>query len=100
MSKEYGKLISPVLAEIHDSLWEIDARESNEPYNYTEDAIRSALKITMSVSMDRLWKNQEEANTPMEDRSLQAELLGLDLKQLFEKHLGIDTHKLYGEKKK
>lgn len=100
MSKEYGKNISPILEEIADSLWEIDARDNQEPYEYSDEAFASALKIMMSVSMDILWKNQEKDNTPFNIRKKQATKLGEDLAKLISDNLNIDTKKLYELKKK
>lgn len=95
MSKEYGKNITPILDEIADAMWEIDARENVEPYEYGEHALRSASKIMMSVCMDKLWAKQESENTPFEERCQQAEALGHDLRQLVKKNLNIDPHNFY-----
>jgi hypothetical protein len=98
MSKEYGKSISPILEEIADALWEIDAREMAQPYEYSENAFRASLKIMMSVAMDRLWDNQEKFETPKEDRLLQAEKLGNDFRKLFKENLNVDTTKMWRKK--
>ena len=95
MSKIAGFNLTPVLEEIHDTLWEIDARKNQEPYEFGDTAVRSALKILMCVTMDKLWANQELTNMPIEEREKQAMELGQAYKDLFKKHLGIDTHKLY-----
>lgn len=98
MSKYYGEHISPVLKEIHDTLWEIDARELNEPYEYSPEALPAASKIFMSVCMDRLWLNQNKSDAPIEDRLAQAENMGEDLRQFMIKHLGVDPKDFYGKK--
>lgn len=95
MSAEYGKQISPVLAEIADTLWEIDARGLQAPYGYSEEGFRGALKIFMSVCMDKLWANAEANETPQEDRELFVLRLGSDLRELMMEHLNVDTTKLY-----
>lgn len=95
MSQQFGKSISPILEEIHDALWEIDSRELEQPYCYPKEAIPAASKIFMSVCMDKLWENQEKNDTPMEDRMLQAEEMGKDLRSFMIQHLGIDSASFY-----
>ena len=99
MSKFYGEQISPVLKEIHDTLWEIDARHLQEAYEYTPDALPSASKIFMSVCMDRLWLNQNKNGVSLEDRLTQAEKMGEDLRQFMIKHLNVDPTEFYEKKK-
>lgn len=99
MSKFYGEQISPVLKEIHDALWEIDARHLQEAYEYSPDALPSASKIFMSVCMDRLWLNQNKNDVSLEDRLTQAEKMGEDLRQFMIKHLNVDPTEFYEKKK-
>lgn len=92
MSKEYGKQITPILEEISDSLWEIDAREHQEPYGYGSSALNSASKIMMSVCMDRMWSDFEKLDTRLEARLNIVEAFGNDFRQLIKTHLGVDMH--------
>ena len=95
MSKYYGKQISPILAEIAEGMWEIDARELQQPYEYAETALADATKIFMSVAMDKLWANAEAEGWTMEQRSERAEALGEGLRAFIKEHLGVDSHDFY-----
>lgn len=95
MSRKYGRDISPVLKEIHDALWEIDSRDIREPYDFAPEALPSAAKIFMAVCMDELWLKQEANETPFEDRLMQAENMGNNLREFMEKHLDVDSTKFY-----
>lgn len=95
MSKEYGKNITPILEHIANGMWEIDASEILQPYEYGEVALRAASKIMMSVCMDKLWAKQEAENASREERYAQATALGNDFRKLIKKHLGVDPHDFY-----
>lgn len=95
MSRKYGKDISPILKEIHDALWEIDSRDNIAPYDFAPEALPSAAKIFMTVCMDELWLKQEANETPLEDRLMQVENMGNDLREFMFKHLNVDSTKFY-----
>ena len=95
MSKYFGEQISPILAEIADSLWEIDAREYQEPYEYADRVLADASKIFMSVCMDTFWKLAETEKWSLDERSERAQAMGQDLRDFIKKHLGIDSHDFY-----
>jgi len=92
MSKYYGSKMTPVLREISDSLWEIDAREGQEPYEYGETALNSAVKIMMSVGFDRMWSDFEALDTDIDSRLTLAKDFGTEFRMLIIKHLGVDMH--------
>jgi len=92
MSKYYGAKITPVLKEVSDSLWEIDAREHQQPYEYGETALNSAVKIMMSVGFDRMWSDFEALDTDKESRLNLVEDFGAELRMLIIKHIGVDMH--------
>ena len=95
MSKYYGKQISPILAEIAEGMWEIDARELQQPYEYAETALADATKIFMSVAMDKFWANAEAEGWTMEQRSERVQALGDGLRAFIKEHLGVDSHEFY-----
>ena len=95
MSKYYGENVSIILVEIAEALWDIDARENQEPYEYTPEAIRAVSKIMMSTAMDRLWYLQEKNNATPAERIKQVTDMAEDLKEFYKKHLDIDTRMLY-----
>ncbi len=97
MSKYFGEQISPILAEIADSLWEIDARELQESYEYADRALADASKIFMSVCMDAFWKRAEAEKWSLEERSKRVQAMGNDLREFMKKHLDIDSHDFYKE---
>lgn len=92
MSKHYGEHITPLLKELSDSFWEIDAREGREPYEFGDSALNSAAKIFSAVVLDRLWLNQERDDVPLEERLSQAQSMGEDIRQFILTHLGVDMH--------
>ena len=54
-----GIKLSPILKEIEYTLWEFEANNSNQRPQYTDEALRSALKIFMSVKKKSpvlMWK--------------------------------------------
>ena len=89
-----GKKISPILSEIEDTLWEYEAAGGTKP-EYTIDGFRGAIKIFMSVLMDKIWELQEEEGIPMEDRVKMVEKAGKDVRELVKTYTDIDTHDLY-----
>lgn len=100
MSKYFGEQISPVLAVIADSMWEIDARECQEPYEYADRALADASKIFMSVCMDTFWKLAETEKWSLDERSERVQAMGKELRGFIKKHLGVDPHDFYkGEEK-
>jgi len=96
-NKTLGEKISPVLKEIHDTLWEHEARSgiNNIKPNYTEDGFRSAVKIFTSAMMDKMYDYQEEKQIKMEDRMILVEQLGKHIHELVKESTGIDMHEYY-----
>lgn len=92
MSNYYGEQITPVLNEISDALWEIDSREFQFPYGYGDSALNSAVKIMMSVGMDRMWANFEKDETSEKDRLRLVEEFGSSFRDMIKTHLGVDMH--------
>ena len=93
MSRYYGEQITPILKEVSDTLWEIDARDNVQPYEYGATALNSASKIMMSVCMDRMWAKWEKEKIPIEERLERVSAFGNEFRELIQKHLGVDMHK-------
>lgn len=89
-----GKKLSPVLVEIEDTLWEFEANSGTKP-EYTIDGFRSAIKIFMSVLMDKVWELQNNEKIPMEQRIEMVTKLGNDVRELVKTYTDIDTVDLY-----
>ena len=89
-----GEKLSPILEEIEGTLFEFEAEDLGQPL-YTEGGFRAAVKIFMSVVMDRLWNMQELTDMTLDERLDMTEEAGLDIKKLIMKYTGIDTHTLY-----
>ena len=89
-----GGKLSPILEEIEGTLFEFEAEDLGQPL-YTEGGFRAAVKIFMSVVMDRLWNMQELTDMTLDERLDMTEEAGLDIKKLIMKYTGIDTHTLY-----
>ena len=86
--------LEPILLEIEDCLWEDDAKEqgANE---YSDQAFRAAMKIFMSITMDKVWAEQCRKQMIQEDKEKQVAWLGDELYKLIKHTTGIDTKKLY-----
>lgn len=95
MSKYFGKEISPILIEIADALWEIDARPLQEPYEFSDEAYRAICKIFMSGCVDQFWALAEKKDWSQDEREKRVAELGNDLRQFTIKHLEIDPHDFY-----
>ena len=89
-----GEKISPILVEIEDTLWEFEAFVGTKP-NYTNDGFRAAIKIFMSVLMDKIWELQQDEKINMDDRVKMVEQAGKDLRQLIKTYTDVDTLTLY-----
>ena len=89
-----GKRISPVLESIEDALWEWESGANGRP-EYTDEGFRSAVKIFISVMMDRIWELQEDESLEMDDRVAMVEKCGNDVRNLIKTYTNIDTFNFY-----
>lgn len=89
-----GEKLSPILAEIEQTLWESEFNSPIKP-NYTIIGFRGAVKIFISVLMDKIWELQEDEKIDLEDRKNMAEKCGQEVRELVKRYTDIDTHKLY-----
>lgn len=92
--KTIGQKISPILGEIEDTLWEYEARNFGAP-EFTDDGFRAALKIFMSVLMDKMWRLQGNENMDQKDREMMAQKLGNELRNIVKVYTDVDTYKIY-----
>ena len=88
-----GQKISPILVEIEDALWEFDL--TGQKPDYTTDGFRAAIKIFMSVLMDKIWELQQDEKIDMKDRINMVQKAGEDVRELIKTYTDIDCHKLY-----
>ena len=91
-----GQKLSPILAEIENTLWEKEANLP-EPLLFTEKGRRAGIKIFMAVMLDMLWEYQNKNNVPQEKREHQAEEVGAGINLLVKQYTGVDTKTLYKE---
>jgi len=91
---EIGKRISPVLESIEDALWDWEYGPNGKP-EYTDEGFRSAVKIFMSVLMDKMWGLQQNENIDINDRMSMVKKCGDDVRSLIKTYTNIDTHELY-----
>ena len=91
-----GKNLSPILLEIEAAIIDFDCHVNIKPY-YTEDALRAAGKILISVIMDKMWDMQEDDSMSMEYRMEMAQKCGEELRQLFKTYCNVDSHDFYKE---
>lgn len=90
-----GQRISPILTEIHDTLWEFEANYPGSPPRYSEEGFRAAIKILMSAVLDRMWELQQKENTDMSIRDKMAHKCGNDFRNLIKIYTNIDPPDLY-----
>jgi len=89
-----GKKISPILEELEDTLWDYEARGGGKP-EYTIEGFRGAIKIFMSVMMDKMWELQCNEKMTIEDKSNMVIKLGNEVRDLVKIYTDIDTFELY-----
>lgn len=89
-----GEKISPILVEIEDTLWEFEANSAVKP-EYSIEGFRAAIKIFMSVMLDKMWELQEEEGISQENREQMAMTCGKETKELVKRFTNIDTPDLY-----
>lgn len=89
-----GEKLSPVLVEIEDALFEFEVNNQTQP-NYTDGGFRAAIKICMSVIMDKMWNLSNAENIDMETRCNMAQKCGEDFRSLVKRYTNIDTYSLY-----
>lgn len=89
-----GIRISPILAEIEDALWEDDFEE-NGPQRFTVAGTRAAVKIFSTVVMDKIWEKAEREGLSLEEKSALAHQAGTEIRELFKRFTGVDSHDLY-----
>jgi len=95
-SSEIGEKLSPILIEIENTLWEFEANNGTKP-NYSSEGFRAAIKIFMSVLMDKIWELQQDEQFEMNDRINMVVKAGEEVRVLVKTYTGIDCHDLYGE---
>ena len=93
-----GEKISPILIEIEDSLWEIEALYPGIPHEFTKEGLRAAMKIFVATAYDQIWALQEKEGIPIEHRMEMVAKFAEELKKLVFTFTGIDTLELYKEK--
>lgn len=89
-----GKAISPILLELEAAIIEFDCDVNIKPC-YSQDALRAAGKILLSVIMDKMWDMQEDDSMSMEYRMEMAQKCGEELRQLFKTYCNVDSHDFY-----
>jgi hypothetical protein len=89
-----GKKLSPILSEIESALIEYELN-INRPPEYTDEGFRAAVKIFLSVMLDKMWKLQEDEGIDINTRADMAEKLGNELRNIIRVYTNIDTHSLY-----
>ena len=88
-----GKKLSPILIEIEETILEFEANNGSKS-EYTEEGFRAALKIFMSVLMDKIWELQENENIDIQDRLNMVLKAGKDIRKLIKTYTNIDTFDL------
>jgi hypothetical protein len=89
-----GKILSPTLLEIETALIEFELSSKSKP-EYSNEGFRAAIKIFMSVLMDKMFDLQKNEDLDMEDRINMAEKAGKEIRSFIKTYTNIDTYELY-----
>lgn len=89
-----GKKISSILTDVEEAIWDHDYYLGIPP-EYTDEGLRAATKIFMSVIMDSMYKLQVNEDLTQEDKENMAKKCGKDLRSFVKTYTDIDTHSLY-----
>lgn len=89
-----GRKLSPILQELEMVLLEHEANLSTKP-EYTIGGFRAAIKIFMSVMLDKMWELQVKENMEQPDRENMAVKLGEEIRKLVKTYVNIETYDLY-----
>ena len=89
-----GQKISPILEEIENTLWEFESNGGIKP-EYSNEGFRAAIKIFISVLMDKIYELQQDENIEMQDRLNMVQKAGEDIRSLIKTYTNIDCHELY-----
>ncbi len=90
-----GQKLSPILVEIEDALWDVEADNPDQPQEFPVTGVRAAIKIFMAVINDKMWSNPKFKLKPMAERMKMAEKAGKECRAFVKKYVGIDKHDLY-----
>jgi len=93
-----GKVLEPILEELHDTLWEFHANYPGVQEKFSDACLAYAAKIFMSVLLDRMWDMQEKENMKQKDREKMAKYFGAKIKDLVFQACNYDLHKFYKDK--
>lgn len=87
-----GENIGKILSRVEDALLMHEVYRPDVPIEYSNDCLRSAIKVMFSVFMSKMWDLQERENIPMDIRADMAWQAGTQFRQLVKTYTGIDTH--------
>lgn len=91
-----GVKLTPILSELEQTLWEFEANNPNTPPLYSDNAMKYAAKIFMSVMMDRLYRVKVNTHSTAE-MAVMAGNLGMEIRQMILSYTGVDMHKEYAK---
>ncbi|HAS91577.1 MAG TPA: hypothetical protein DCS12_04835 [Clostridiales bacterium] len=89
-----GKKLSPILLEIEQALNEFEYYKGTKP-EFTNEALRAATKIFMSVLMDKMFDLQIKEKMTHKSAYEMATVAGEELRRLIKIYTDIDTHELF-----
>ena len=89
-----GKKLSPILLEIEQTLIEFECYNGTKP-EYTNEALRAATKIFMSVLMDKMFDLQIKEKMTHKSAYEMATVAGEELRRFVKIYTDIDTYEMY-----
>ena len=94
MKNTIGEKLSPVLAEIEETLWENEAKQIGRP-NFPAEGGQGAFKIFSAVIMQGIYKNAEYIGMDIRDKIKMVESFSSDLRKITKKYANIDPRDFY-----
>jgi len=89
-----GKVLSPILCEIEQTLWDFEFHNPSNP-EYTIEGFKACVKIFSSAILGKMWELQELENMSINDRVNMAQKVGEEIRKLVKIYTNIDTVELY-----
>lgn len=89
-----GQRLSPILAEIEDTLWEHEATLATKP-EYTVLGFRAAIKIFASAVLDAAFSKMKLEGKNLAEMEKSATDCGKEIRDFVLKYTGIDSKRLY-----
>lgn len=86
-----GQLISKVLQELEMLMWEHQADQPEEKFDFDVEAFRASTKIFSDILLEYTFKHQEKNNVDYKTMQMTAYQLGNHIRFLIRNNTGLDS---------